>query len=64
MAAKPKPAKKDKHKSGFMIRFPESFRGPLEELRRRNTRTMTLEAQRALLAYFQTEGVALPETTA
>lgn len=52
-ASKPK----DQHKSGFMVRLPESFRAPLDTLKAKNRRPTTAEIQIALERHFQAEGV-------
>ncbi len=54
--AKAKQAK-DQHKSGFMVRLPESYRGPLEELKKKNRRALTVEVQIALDKHFKDESV-------
>lgn len=59
MSAK-KPAKpKDKHKSGFLVRLPESYRVALTELKRRTRRPITQEVQIALEAHLKAAGVPL-----
>lgn len=58
LLVKKKPA--DQHKSGFMIRMPEEFRPVLEALQDKNDRPMTIELQRAVIAYAKAEGVACP----
>lgn len=61
MAAKKK-AKKDGHKSGFMVRLPEQYRPPLEQLRKKSKRPMTSEVQVALDKHFKDEGLTPPGT--
>lgn len=52
MAKKPK---KDQHKSGFLVRLPESYRPPLERLKAKNKRPITSEVQLALDKHFKDE---------
>lgn len=47
MAKKPA-AKKDRHKSTFVVRLPESFRALLDTLQAKTHRTYTVEVQLAL----------------
>lgn len=51
----------DQHKSGFLIRLPEEFRPVLESLQAKNDRPMTIELQRAVIAYAKAEGVKCPD---
>lgn len=55
-----KVAKKDRHKSGFMIRLPESFREPVAELKRKTRRPITVEVQLAMEAHLKANGVKPP----
>ncbi len=50
----------DRHRSGFMLRLPESHRAALEELRKKNRRTFTEEVQIALERHYEREGVKFP----
>lgn len=61
MAAKKK-AKKDAHKSGFMVRLPEQYRPPLEQLKKKTRRTITVEVQLALDKHLKDEGLTPPGT--
>ena len=54
---------KDKHKSGFMVRLPESHRPVLAALKKKNRRATTEEVQIALEAHYQKEGMPLPGTS-
>lgn len=60
MTRKKLPAK-DRHKSGFMVRLPESFRELLDELVKESHRTMTVEVQLALSDYAKAKGKKPPE---
>jgi hypothetical protein len=53
---------KDKHRSGFMIRFPEAYRKKLQELRRKTRRAYTVEAQMAMDAHLKANGVEPPKS--
>jgi hypothetical protein len=59
--AKKKP--KDQHKSGFMVRLPESHRPPLDALKKKHRRATTTEVQIALERHYQAEGVPPPGST-
>ena len=61
--AKPaKPQKQiDRHKSGYLIRLPESYRAALQELRQKTRRPMTVEAQIALDAHLKANGISPPQ---
>lgn len=52
--AKAKP--KDKHKSAFMVRLPERYRGALESLKAKTRRATTVEVQIALDKHLKDEG--------
>lgn len=54
--AKKKPAK-DAHKSGFMVRLPEAYRGRLKKLTGRTKRKITTEVQVALDKHFKDESI-------
>lgn len=58
MPAKKTPVK-DKHKSGFLVRLPESYREALNELKRQTRRPITQEVQMALEAHFKAAGLKL-----
>lgn len=58
--AKKKPKPPDKHASGFMVRLPESYRGPLERMKREHGRPITESVRRALDAYLKANGVDPP----
>jgi hypothetical protein len=58
--AKEKPKAKDQHKSGFLLRLPESYRKPLQELKRKTRRAMTVEVQMALDRHLRENGIAPP----
>jgi hypothetical protein len=60
---KPTSKPKDQHKSGFMVRLPESFRPPLEVLKAKNRRPTTTEIQIALERHFRAEGVLIPDSS-
>jgi len=51
----------DRHKSGFMVRLPESFRGALAELQRSTLRPATVEVQLALAAHLRAGGIDPPQ---
>lgn len=53
--------KPDQHKSGFLVRLPEDFRPVLEGLQAKNDRPMTIEVQRAIIAYAKLQGVPAPD---
>lgn len=53
----------DRHKSGFMVRLPESHREPLARLKKKNRRSMTTEVQIALERHYKEEGVEPPAGT-
>jgi hypothetical protein len=59
MATKKNP-KPDQHKSGFMVRLPEHYRGALTELKKRTRRPITQEVQLALEAHLTAAGVVIP----
>jgi len=56
MAKTPK-KKPDTHKSGFMVRLPESYRTILSKLKAKNRRTITVEIQIALDKHAKDEGI-------
>lgn len=65
MAKKPNPGpptgpKVDRHKSGLMIRLPESARPLLAALKAKNRRPTTTEVLIALERHAKAEGVKLP----
>ncbi len=60
---KPSGKPKDQHKSGFMVRLPESHRIPLASLKKKNRRPTTEEVQMALEAHYQKEGVPGPDSS-
>ena len=54
----------DTHRSKFIIRLPEEIRPTLEALVMKNERPMTVEVQRAIVAYARAEGVEVLDMTA
>jgi hypothetical protein len=54
---KPSTRAEDRHRSGFMVRLPESHRKALEALRKKNRRAFTEEVQIALEKHYREEGV-------
>ena len=56
---KAKPAA-DLHRSGFMVRLPESHRAPLAALKAKHRRAMTVEIQIALEKHYRDEKVDHP----
>lgn len=48
---------KDRHKSAFMVRLPESHRAALKILKAKNRRTFSVEVQLALEAYYKANGI-------
>ena len=63
MAKTPKPKPKDQHKSGFMVRLPDAYRGPMATLKAKNRRPMTTELQMALDKHFKEEGIKPPDSS-
>lgn len=63
MAAKKKVEKKDRHASNFMVRLPVEYRPPLEQLKKKTRRTITVEVQLALDKHLKDEGLTPPGTT-
>jgi hypothetical protein len=57
VAKKKADAKADRHQSGFLVRLPEAFRGPLDELKAKHRRAITTEVQIALEKHFRDEGI-------
>lgn len=47
----------DRHASSWMIRLPESLKPVVLQLVKKNDRPMTVEIQRAILAYAKAEGL-------
>lgn len=52
------------HRSTFFIRLPEEMRPTLEALVMKNERPMTVEVQRAIVAYARAEGIEVLDMTA
>ena len=64
VAEKKKPTKKkDAHKSGFLMRFPESYREKLKELKAKTRRPYTVEGQMAMDAHLKANGIEPPDTS-
>jgi predicted DNA-binding protein len=59
MAKSPK-RRKDAHRSGFMVRLPESYRERMEELRRKTDRPYSAQVRRAMDAYLKLNGIEPP----
>ncbi len=53
----------DQHKSAFLIRIPEAYRGKLEELKRKTDRPYTAAVRRALDLYLEQNGITPPSAT-
>lgn len=51
-------AKKDQHKSGFMVRLPEDYRAAINKLVAKTHRKMTVEVQLALIEHFKANDIA------
>lgn len=60
MPPKKKKPSQDRHRSGFMVRLPESHRAALEVLRKKHRRAFTEEVQIALERHYKEEGVEFP----
>ncbi len=58
------PKGKDRHASGFMIRFPEAYREAMNKLKAKTRRTITVEAQIALDKHLKENGIEPPDQTA
>jgi hypothetical protein len=58
MAKKRAGEKKDRHKSGFMVRLPMWLRGPIKTLLTRTRRAITTEVVMALEKHLTAEGIA------
>lgn len=53
----------DEHKSGFLVRLPEVYRGLLLELKQQTDRPITAMVRRALDAYLKENGVEPPDSS-
>lgn len=51
-----KSQKKDRHKSGRMVRLPDDVAGLMEELARENDRPLTRELRQACIAWLTAKG--------
>lgn len=61
MKTKRKP--NDQHKSGFLVRLPESYRPLLEAVKKKTRRATTVEVQIALDRHFAAESLAASDIT-
>ncbi len=52
---------KDRHKSGFMLRLPESYRTLLDAITAETHRSLTVEVQLALIDYAKKNGKPPPK---
>jgi hypothetical protein len=51
----------DRHKSGFLVRFPDSYRKAFEKLKAKTRRTYTTDAQIAMDAHLKANGIPVPK---
>lgn len=61
MAKQPRRKQKDMHQSGFLVRLPEAYRGPLEELKAATGCPLAVSVRRAVRAYLKEHGKTPPE---
>jgi hypothetical protein len=58
--AKNKKAQKDQHRSGFLVRLPESYREPLQKLKALTDRPITASVRRGVDAELRANGIDPP----
>lgn len=55
---------KDRHASGFVIRVPEAYREPMNKLKLKTRRNITVETQIALDRHLKENGIEPPTQSA
>jgi hypothetical protein len=55
-----KPKKKDNHKSGFLVRLPEAYRGLLQLLKQKTDRPITASVRRGVDKELKENGIEPP----